>query len=249
MYKTCPKCQHVRLPSEQTDVDQCPSCGLIFSKWMKQRYHQEKSAIKQVDDHEVFFRRLLNTLLYVPESIGRSKLLGHALIFLVFFIWGWSFILMSMQSNEIGSSFMHNINLVFHEAGHVIFRPFGRFMTILGGSLLQLLVPVVVMVAFIWKNHDNFGASIGLWWLSQSMMDLAPYINDARAGQLMLLGGVTGTDMPGIHDWRNILTDLGLLRQDHTIARMTDMMGELFMLISFVWGAYILYLQYQTMKQ
>jgi len=249
MYKICPKCQHVRLPSEQNDVDRCPSCGLIFSKWMKQQYHQEKSAIKHDDGSEFFFRKLLNTLLYVPESISSSKLVGHALIFLVFFIWGWSFILMNLQSNDIGSSFMHNINLVFHEAGHVIFRPFGGFMTVLGGSLLQLLVPVVVMVAFIWKNHDNFGASIGLWWLSQSMMDLAPYINDARAGQLMLLGGVTGTDMPGVHDWKNILTDLGLLQQDHAIAWMTDMMGELFMLISFVWGGTILYLQYQTMKQ
>ncbi len=229
-------------------LDQCPSCGLIFSKWMRQQYHQEKVVPALEDKRESFFHRLLNTLLYVPERTDTVKLVGHALIFLVLFIWGWSFIFMNMQSNEIGSSFMHNINLVFHEAGHVIFRPLGRFMTILGGSLLQLLVPAVVIGAFIWKNHDNFGASIGLWWFSQSLMDLAPYINDAQAGQLMLLGGVTGQDMPGIHDWKNILTDLHLLQYDHAIAWFVDFNGEILMLLSFIWGAYILYAQYQTTR-
>ena len=32
------------------------------------------------------------------------------------------------------SSFLHLPDLVFHEAGHIIFSPFGRFMTVLGGS-------------------------------------------------------------------------------------------------------------------
>ena len=32
-------------------------------------------------------------------------------------------------------------NLVMHEAGHVLFMFFGEFMTILGGSLFQVLAP------------------------------------------------------------------------------------------------------------
>jgi hypothetical protein len=67
-----------------------------------------------------------------------------------------------MDPAGIVSSLMHNVDLVFHEAGHVVFRPFGRFMTILGGSLAQLLMPLIVMVAFVTTNRDNFGASIGL---------------------------------------------------------------------------------------
>lgn len=249
MYKTCPKCNYTRTQADKGDTDICPSCGLIFSKWMKQQYRVEAHAEElHADDAEPFIRRLVNTLTYVPERTDMLVLAGRALVYLVFFIWGWSFIMMSMQSNEIGNSFMHNINLVFHEAGHVIFRPLGRFMMILGGSLMQLLVPLAVIVAFIWKNQDNFGASIGLWWLAQSMMDLAPYINDARTGQLILLGGVTGQDMPGIHDWRNILTDLGMLQRDHAIAGFTDFMGEVLMLLAFAWGGYILFLQYRSSR-
>ncbi len=60
----------------------------------------------------------------------------------------------------ISDSFMHDVNLVFHEAGHVIFMPFGRFITVLGGTLNQLLIPFVVLCAFLLKTRDTFGASI-----------------------------------------------------------------------------------------
>ncbi len=104
-------------------------------------------------------------------------------------------------------------------------------------------MPLIVISAFIWQNQDNFGAFLGLWWLAQSMVNVAPYINDARAGQLMLLGGVIGRDMPGVHDWHNILSDLSLLRYDHRIAAGFDFIGQLLMWMSFVWGGYILYLE------
>jgi hypothetical protein len=148
---------------------------------------------------------------------------------------------------QINGSFMHLVNLVFHEAGHVIFIPLGRFMAILGGTLNQWLIPSIVLCAFLFKSRDTFGATIGLWWLGQSFMDAAPYINDARAGRLILLGGVTGRDRPGYHDWENILRDLGWLRYDHTIAGILNGMGVCLMLLSFLWGAYVLYLQYRNL--
>jgi uncharacterized membrane protein len=40
-------------------------------------------------------------------------------------------------------NFLHLIDLVFHEAGHVIFGLFGRFIAVIGGSLNQVLVPVI----------------------------------------------------------------------------------------------------------
>jgi hypothetical protein len=127
--------------------------------------NSEMGDLLQVLKHEV---------LRVEPAPNGVVLLGRITIFVVFFFWGWSFILMDFQANDIGSSFMHVVNLVFHEAGHILFRPFGRFMTILGGSLAQLLMPLIVMAAFIVQNRDTFGASLGLWWLGQSLMDLAP---------------------------------------------------------------------------
>jgi|GEM_PF-4136139 len=39
---------------------------------------------------------------------------------------------------------LHQTNLAFHETGHIIFGIFGRVISILGGSLGQLMIPLLV---------------------------------------------------------------------------------------------------------
>jgi hypothetical protein len=258
MYKTCPRCGHIRQAAENGPSHLCAGCGLDFREWLRQKLQAERQAElseSEIDQdnaplpvaqaHDTWFSRLLETLLAPPPQGGRevfyARLLGYAL----FFVWGWYFILLDFRGNEIGNSFMHTINLVFHEAGHVIFRLFGDFMTVLGGTLGQLLMPLIVMLALLLKNRDTFGASLGLWWLGQSLMDCAPYINDARAGKLLLLGGVTGQDAPDYHDWQNILSRLDWLAYDHRLAALADGAGTLLMLLAFAWGGAVLYRQYR----
>lgn len=65
----------------------------------------------------------------------------------MFFIWGISFIAGGIDWSLIGGAFMHNINLPFHEFGHVLFMPFGRFMAILGVSLFKVTMPLFLMLA------------------------------------------------------------------------------------------------------
>ncbi len=49
-------------------------------------------------------------------------------------------------------AFLHGVNLVFHEAGHLIFGFFGQFVGVLGGSLNQVLIPAICVVAFV-RTH------------------------------------------------------------------------------------------------
>lgn len=181
----------------------------------------------------------------VPDRVPTLRLAGHAAVWLVIVIWGGWFILQPMATNRVGSSFMHRVNLVFHEAGHILFMPFGDFVTVLGGSAMQLLIPLVVALAFLVQNRDPFGASVGVWWLGQSAKDLAPYINDARRQALPLLGGVTGRDVPGYHDWHNLLSRTGLLAWDATIARAVDLAGTLLLVAAIVWSGFILWREYR----
>jgi hypothetical protein len=125
-------------------------------------------------------------------------------------------------------SFLHLPDLVFHEAGHIIFSPFGRFLTVLGGSLMQVLVPVVAAIAFV-RQQDPFSAAICGWWAGQNLIDLAPYIADARALQLILLGGHTGAEVEG-HDWEYILTQLRVTHLDHQIGMTAYAIGLLIMI-------------------
>ena len=62
--------------------------------------------------------------------------------------WTWRFARMPMGPSDV-DSILHLPDLVFHEAGHVLFMLFGHFLTVLGGSLTQVLVPVVCVVAFL----------------------------------------------------------------------------------------------------
>ena len=101
----------------------------------------------------------------------------------------WTISLLRTPLPALGGSFMHLINLPFHEAGHIVFAPFGSFMMSLGGSLLQVLVPLACAWAFLFQQDDRFGASVCVWWTGESLLDLSPYIDDARSLQLMLLGG------------------------------------------------------------
>lgn len=226
---------------------ECGRCGIIFDKYLKRGRKSFEAApvsvqewISEAEPGSGSISGLRASLFQVRADINPLYLAGRVIVFLVLFVWGWKFILSPLESNYAGQSFMHLVDLPFHEAGHIIFSPFGRLISVLGGSLIQLLVPAICIIAFLLKTRDTFAATVGLWWLGESFMDLAPYINDARVQKMILLGGVTGRDVPGYHDWNYLLRKLDMLRHDHSIASCAHNLGVTLILISFIWGAYIL---------
>jgi hypothetical protein len=119
--------------------------------------------------------------------------------------------------------FLHLIDLVFHEAGHVIFGFFGRFVAILGGSLNQILVPIVCTVAFLIRREPASAAAT-LFWTGQSVADVAVYVADGQAKALPLLADGL------IHDWNYILGTLGWLPYAVRLGRLTFALGVVAML-------------------
>ncbi len=169
--------------------------------------------------------------------------MARALLWVALSGWTVAFARQDIASNFAGESVLHLVNLVFHEAGHIVFAPFGRFVAVAGGSLLQVLVPIACAVA-LWRARDRFGAAVGLWWAGQNLLDLAPYINDARALQLVLLGGRTGAEVEG-HDWEYLLSALGWLHRDHTLALAAHVLGLAVMGLALVAGATVLLRQWR----
>jgi hypothetical protein len=194
--------------------------------------------------------RLRDLLLPTPKESGWMSLGGRALLYLLLFVWGWRLMLSSLDSNAAGEDPLHLVNLPFHEAGHIIFRPFGQFITSLGGTLGQLLIPLVCFVALLIRTRDPFGASVALWWFGENFLDIAPYIADARAGQLPLVGGNFGHSAPyGFHDWEYLLSETGLLSLDRTIAGLSHFMGSGIMSLALFWGGVLLYRQYRIARR
>ncbi|MGR8934487.1 MAG: TFIIB-type zinc ribbon-containing protein [Gammaproteobacteria bacterium] len=249
----CPKCHSDYRPEDVT----CPSCGIVFAKYF--RYHAAPSApqqgikppIRLYDDGEGNARRgnFQQFMFDAAKPASWFSCIGRTLIFIGLALWSWRFISAPIAGNYVGQSFMHLINLPFHEAGHIIFKPFGAFITSLGGSLGQLLMPAICFGVLLLKTRDPFGASVALWWVGENFLDMAPYINDARAGELPLLGGNFGHSSPyGFHDWEYILNESGLLRYDHAFAQTSFFIGSLLMLAALTWAAMVLYTNYKTLR-
>tara|TARA_B100000508_G_scaffold123173_1_gene105697 strand:- start:488 stop:1033 length:546 start_codon:yes stop_codon:yes gene_type:complete len=104
--------------------------------------------------------------------------------------------------------FIQNVNLIFHEAGHVLLYPFPHFITLIGGSLFEIGVPLTVTLYFI-SRHYFFSAACTSWWLTTACLSVAIYAADAQERSLNLITGNIEH-----HDWFNILDILGLLRYD-----------------------------------
>lgn len=237
----CPKCH--RELHVQSEI--CPHCGIVFEKYLK--YHPEQTDQQGVQSSIVTIyeedqaKPLTRFLFHETQQSTLAYFLGRSIIFAGLIIWSWQLMSAPIESNVVGNSFLHLVNMPFHEAGHIIFRPFGPFLTSLGGTLGQLLMPFCCMGVLLVKTSDPFGASVALWWTGENFLDIAPYMNDARAGQLPLLGGNFGHSASyGFHDWQYLFTESGLLQYDHVLAKAVFLTGSAIMLLSLLWSGLLL---------
>ncbi|MFC1992945.1 hypothetical protein ACFLV3_03945 [Chloroflexota bacterium] len=122
-------------------------------------------------------------------------------------------------------------NLLFHEAGHLIFGLFGNNMGLYGGTLGQLAIPIICGIAFL-RQESLVSVSVASLWFFQNFFNIARYMADARSQLLPLVGG-------GKHDWTNILSRLGLLQYDTTLATILRIMGWLGLCLTLAFVAYL----------
>ncbi|HEU4684543.1 MAG TPA: hypothetical protein VFS39_08600 [Nitrospira sp.] len=239
---SCPKCGF----EEPQGVGSCGRCGIVFSKYRPGT--PPRLAAGRVSPRPSRWRTLAREwLIESDQANDGATLAGRALVLALLGWWGTTLMTASIESNAAGESFLHLINLPFHEAGHVLFMPFGRFLMLLGGSLGQILMPVVCLLTFVIKTKDPFGAAVALWWTGENFLDLAPYINDARSLDLPLLGGVTGKETDA-HDWEQILATLGWLQYDHRLAHLSSSLGTLLMLAAIAWGSLLLFRHFRRLS-
>jgi hypothetical protein len=240
----CPACGF-EPGSEQKE---CPRCGLIFSRYKQRRPENQvkDGAQDQVDpverESDSRDESLISSLLfYVKPRVDSVDFVSRLTFAALMAVWGMVLMFTARDGEGGGFGFWHLVNLPFHEAGHVLFRPFGHFLMSLGGTLGQLAIPLVCMAVFLVKTRDTFAAGFCLWWLGVNFMDLAPYIGDARSLTLPLVGGNVGSSSPyGFHDWEYLLTETGLLAYDTALAHLSFITGIILMIGACLWWGVVL---------
>ena len=249
----CPKCHHEKTIFD-TEVMEgvCPKCGIAYNKWRPAKSAAIGAATekKQADAEgqhleellvETHWQRFYRYVSFLPNNRHESTFWGHALIYVIFVLWGLRFIFGGIDWTSVNSSFLHLASLPFHEYGHLMFSPLGTFMMFLGGSLFQIMLPLLPLFAFMVMQRENFPASIMLWWVGQNFIDVSVYIADAPTRLIPLTTG----DIES-HDWWNLLTMTDTMDGASTYASLCFLTGVLIILVSNAWGGHLLWIEFKA---
>jgi hypothetical protein len=157
-----------------------------------------------------------------------------AVIALVFY----ALFLFYAAADRSGFLFLDFANLVIHEAGHPLFGVFagpdevgfGYTLMILGGTLLELIVPFACAVAFFFRREVP-GVACCLFWFFENFLYIGHYMATARTMDIQLVGS-------GDHDWEILFTRWNILVHDQQIGQAVRTVGWLGMLGAVLWFAW-----------
>lgn len=121
--------------------------------------------------------------------------------------------------------------LILHEGGHLVFSPFGKFLMVLGGTVMQLAVPLGFAGYFALQRHAP-ATALCLFFFFENFLGIAVYMADAHAMALPLVSLGSGEV---IHDWYYLLSTVHLLHRDTQLAALVKMTGWAGMFAAVVW--------------
>jgi hypothetical protein len=133
-----------------------------------------------------------------------------------------------------GYLLIDSANLIVHEGGHNLFGWFGPTLGLWGGTLLQLLVPLL-LAAYFFIGRQVTGYVFCLFFFFENWLYTATYMADARAQVLPLV--TTGDPDFVEHDFHLIFTSLDVLDHDTQIASVVRALGWCGMVAVVAWLA------------
>jgi hypothetical protein len=154
----------------------------------------------------------------VSRGVGITWLCFYALFLLYAF------------ADRTGFLILDYVNLIIHEGGHFFFSWFGYTITILGGTLGELIVPLLCAIYFFWQRETT-GFAFCSFWFFENFPYIGTYMADARSAALPLVGSEES-------DWTILFGQWGLLAQDQKIGGLMRGAGWLGMLVTVAWLAY-----------
>jgi hypothetical protein len=150
-------------------------------------------------------------------------------------IWLIIYALLMWTYRPLGVKVLDAAYLVTHESGHLLFSYLGsEFLTVAGGTIMQIVVPFLLALSFAWRGH-TLGTAFCGWGVFNSLPGVAIYMKDARARAIPLVSpGVASGEVEG-HDWNYLFSHLGLLQHDITIGNITMAIAWIGMFTCVAW--------------
>ena len=87
MYQRCPKCGFKNSPDTKDKV--CPQCGLIFDKWLKNKYKSKSTSARKSEPKPKHVSTLIQSfkhhILYIPEDFSKPRFYLNLSIYVLFY--------------------------------------------------------------------------------------------------------------------------------------------------------------------
>ena len=157
------------------------------------------------------------------KPVSRGALVGWGSCYVLFLLYA--------AANTSGFLFLDHANLMIHEAGHMFFSWGGYYTTILGGTLAQVIAPILCALIFV-RRGETVAIAFCAFWGFENLLYIATYMGDARTAALPLVGADES-------DWAILLSHWGVLHLDRTMAAWTRGLGWLGMLATMGWLAWM----------
>jgi hypothetical protein len=158
------------------------------------------------------------------QPVHRAVLIGAGLFY--------AFFLLDLAHGGDFAKYMDLVFVPIHEGGHLLFRFFGMFIAVAGGTFLQLAVPLMLAAWFCWHRQVP-GVTFCVFFFFEQFLPTATYMADARAQELPLL--TVGDSDNVIHDWNYLFGQMGLLDHDTQIAHAVRIVGWIGMFATVGW--------------
>jgi hypothetical protein len=132
--------------------------------------------------------------------------------------------------NAPGFLFPDFVNLMIHEAGHPAFSWGGNTLMLLGGTLGELIVPMLCAAFFFYKRQP-YGFAFCTFWFFENFLYIGTYMADARTSALPLVNSDES-------DWTILFGQWDVLIYDQKIGHAFRALGWAGMLVILCWLGY-----------
>jgi len=139
----------------------------------------------------------------------------------------YAIFLLHALTDKDGFLIIDYVFLPIHEGGHLLFGWFGETLGVVGGTLLQLLVPLALAVYFAFQRHIA-GTAFAAFFFFENFLNISVYMADARRHALEYV--TIGDAEVAEHDWTYLFAKCGVIEYDTKIAALVRAVGWLGML-------------------
>jgi hypothetical protein len=161
------------------------------------------------------------------EPVSRGAAIG----WLVFY----ALMLLSVATSGVLSHLVDLVFLPIHEGGHLLFRFFGEWIMVAGGTFLQLFVPLALAAYFAFRRQVP-GTAFCAFFFFEQFLPVAIYMADARCQCLEYV--TVGDPDQAVHDWFYLFSSVGVVQHDMQIAAVVRSLGWVGMLATVAWFAF-----------